>query len=450
MRSENGKRWVSRLAYGSGDAACNVAVGMMSSILILFYTDYIGIDPVAVGLLTLISRFVDGGATLVIGWLCEKTPTRFGRFRPWILLSALPYAVSLVLLFTVPMAEQTAQLVYIFAVYNLCTSVLYNTINIPYGGLLYAMTRDPQERDMLSTVRMCLASIGRLLAVCGTMPLVRLWGGGQSGWAWAAVLWAVLAVALLVFCGLRCVELPAPAPEQKTKPSFAFTVRALVSNRYFWMGGAFQMLQSVYYITTGTGLTYYSKYILGNDGLYSILYLVETVVLVGVMLLCPPLIRRWGKRRTAMLGLVLAAAGQLVVLAAPQSVLCVAAGVVLRTVGYAPFNSAVFAFIGEAVEYGHWKNHLRQDGLVCSGCAVVTKVGSGLATAGVTGLLSLAGYVSTTAETAVMQPAGVLDMIAAIYTWGPVLCIVLSFAVLAAYTLEKKLPQILQELEARI
>ena len=119
MNQNPRKRWLSRLAYGSGDAACNIVLGMMSSILILFYTDYIGLDPAAVGVVMLIARFVDGGVSLLVGYLSEKTRSRHGKFRPWLLWSAVPYAISVVLMFTVPMAEQTAQLIYIFVVYNL-------------------------------------------------------------------------------------------------------------------------------------------------------------------------------------------------------------------------------------------------------------------------------------------------------------------------------------------
>lgn len=448
----NRKLWVTRLAYGSGDAACNIALGMMSSILILFYTDYVGISPVTVGLMTLLARFIDGAATLVIGWLSEKTKSRFGKFRPWILWSALPYSVSLVLLFTVPMAEQTAQLIYIFTVYNLCTAILYNTINIPYGGLLYTMTRDPQERDMLSVIRMSLASLGRLMAVCGTLPLVQLWGDGQASWAWAALIWAAAALVLLLFCFAFCREETtaetAEASEAARKAPLSATVKALASNRYFWMGAAFQALHDIYYYATGTGLTYYSKYILGDESLYSLLFFIEIAVLVAVMLLCPPLLRRWGKRRVAIVGLIVSVLGQLLTLAAPANLLCVAVAVVLRTAGYAPFNSAVFAFIGEAVEYGHWKTGLRQEGMICSGCAVAARVSCGFASAGITGLLSLSGYISS-ANTVHAQPESVLRMIRAIYIWGPVLCIVLSLAVLFAYKLEKLLPDILRELSAK-
>ncbi|MBQ8610165.1 MAG: MFS transporter [Oscillospiraceae bacterium] len=443
-----GKLWTRRLAYGSGDAACNIALGMMSSILILFYTDYIGIDPGTVGVVMLISRFVDGAATLVVGWLSEKTRSRWGKFRPWLLWSAVPYAVSLVLLFTVPMAEQTAQLIYIFVVYNLCTSILYNTINIPYGGLLYAMTRDPRERDILSTFRMALASVGRLLAVCGTLPLVSLWGKGQTSWAWASAIWAAVALALLVFCFIFCKEdIPAEQTAAEKIP-LGTAVKALTCNRYFWMGAFFQMAHSIYTTATGTGLTYYSKYILGDEGIYSVLFLIEMGVLIGSMLLCPALFRRWGKRRSSMAGLALAVLGQLLILAGPTQFFWVAASLVVRTVGTAPFISAFFAFIGEAVEYGHWKTGIRQEGLVCSGCGVVTRVGTGFAAAGITGLLSLSGYIST-ANTAQAQSESVLAMIRGIYTWGPVLCLAACFAVLAVYKLEKQLPDILRDLAAR-
>lgn len=450
MKTNTRKLWTTRLAYGSGDAACNIALGMMSSILILFYTDYIGIDPAAVGLVMLIARFVDGAASLVVGWLSEKTRSRYGKFRPWILWSAVPYAISLVLLFTVPMAEQTAQLIYIFVVYNLCTAILYNTINIPYGGLLYTMTRDPQERDLLSTVRMSLASVGRLLAVCGTLPLVQLWGGGQASWAWASAIWAAAAMVLLIFCFICCKEDVPAAQTAAEKIPLGIAVKALVSNPYFWMGAAFQMLHSIYTIATGTGLTYYSKYILGDEGLYSGLFLIEMAALIITMLLCPALFRRWGKRLSSMAGLALAVLGQLLIFVGPDRFFWVAVSLTVRTVGVAPFISAFFAFIGEAVEYGHWKTGIRQEGLVCSGCALVTRVGSGFATAGITGLLSLAGYVSSTADAAAhTQPESVLQMIRTIYIWGPVLCMAIILAVVAAFTLEKRLPAILKELAAR-
>ena len=444
------KRWLSRLAYGSGDAACNIVLGMMSSILILFYTDYIGLDPAAVGVVMLIARFVDGGVSLLVGYLSEKTRSRHGKFRPWLLWSAVPYAISVVLMFTVPMAEQTAQLIYIFVVYNLCTSILYNTINIPYGGLLYTMTRDPQERDMLSTIRMTLASVGRLLAVCGTLPLVRLWGSGQAAWAWASAIWAAAAMLLLVFCFAFCKEeVPAEQPAAKKVP-LGTAIKAIACNRYFWMGASFQMLHSVYTIATGTGLTYYSKYILGDEGLYSGLFLIEMSVLAGAMLLCPALFRRWGKRSCSMAGLALAVLGQLLVFIGPAQFFWVAVSLVVRTIGVAPFISAFFAFIGEAVEFGHWKAGIRQEGLICSGCAVFTRIGGGFATAAITGLLSLAGYISSTADAAVStQPESVLQMIRTIYIWGPVLCMAAIFAVLAFYKLEKQLPGILRELAAQ-
>ena len=172
--------WMQRIAYGSGDAACNIVIGMLSTILTLFYTDYVGISAAVIGIVMLASRVLDAIGTLVVGFLANKTRSKWGKYRPWILWASIPYALCIVLLFTVPQTTPLLQGVYIFITYNLCTTVCYNLINVPYGSLGYAMTREPHERDILSTIRMAFASGGRLLAVCATLPLVQLWGDGQD------------------------------------------------------------------------------------------------------------------------------------------------------------------------------------------------------------------------------------------------------------------------------
>ena len=175
--SENEKiNILTRLAYGGGDVACNVVYGMIATLLTLFYTDYAGVSVATVGLVMLISRFFDGGSDVIMGFIVDRTHSKWGQSRPWILWMSLPYALSAILLFSVPHTNATIQFLYIFVTYNFCTTVCYTAINLPYGSLSAMMTRDSKERDLLSVFRMGLSPMGRIIAVTCTMPLIKLFG----------------------------------------------------------------------------------------------------------------------------------------------------------------------------------------------------------------------------------------------------------------------------------
>ena len=196
--------WRTRVSYAGGDVACNVIFGMVGTLLTLFYTDYVGINPATIGMVMLISRLFDGVSDLVMGMIVERTNSKWGKSRPWILWMSVPYALSAVLLFTVPHSSAMVQAVYIFVTYNFCTTICYTAVNLPYGSLSAMMTRISAERDMLSVVRMGLSPLGRIMAVTFTLPLVKLFGDDQAAWVKTMAVWAVIALILLVFCFVEC------------------------------------------------------------------------------------------------------------------------------------------------------------------------------------------------------------------------------------------------------
>ena len=205
--SENGKiNILTRLAYGGGDVACNVVYGMIATLLTLFYTDYAGVSVATVGLVMLISRFFDGGSDVVMGFIVDRTHSKWGQSRPWILWMSLPYALSAILLFSVPHTNATIQFLYIFVTYNFCTTVCYTAINLPYGSLSAMMTRDSKQRDLLSVFRMGLSPMGRIIAVTCTMPLIKLFGDDQAAWVKVMSIWAAIAFLLLITCFVKCEE----------------------------------------------------------------------------------------------------------------------------------------------------------------------------------------------------------------------------------------------------
>jgi GPH family glycoside/pentoside/hexuronide:cation symporter len=447
---ETGKlSWGTRVAYGLGDTAQNIVWGAMS-ILTFFYTDYAGIDPAMIGIVMLLSRCFDGFSDVIMGFVVEKTNSKWGKSRPWILWMSLPFAASIVLIYMVPQASQAMQFAYIFVTYNFCTTFCYTALNLPYGSLSAMMTRISKERDMLSIVRMTLSPFGKILAVSATLPLIKIFGDTQMAWVKVMSIWAVLGMLLLLLCFYKCKEtVVIEARKKVTKIPVGKSLKALALNKYFWMAAFLWMMQNVIFYITGTVLPYYCKYIFHNDSLYSIMYLMETGVMIGcTILFCPMLLRKFGKRNMSLMGVSVALAGHLIYLLNPLDFNWVLFSCIIRGIGFAPLNSVIFGFLGDVVEYGQWKFHMRQEGLIFSGGSVGTKVGSGLTSAILTGLMSYAGYVSSTTASAI-QPESAIQMIIDLYEIGPIFVWVAIIIVLALYRLDKLYPQIMKDLVAR-
>ena len=345
---------------------------------------------------------INGNITISNGYRLRSvtvSQTPGGKSRPWILWMSVPYALSAILLFTVPHTMGMVQSVYIFVTYNFCTTVCYTAINLPYGSLSVMMTRVSSKRDMLSVVRMGLSPLGKIIAVTCTTPLVKLFGKDQAAWVKTMMVWAVIALILLLICFINCKETVVIAGKEKAeKVPVGKGLKLLVTNQYFWAVLLLWMFQSVFFSVSGTILPYYCKYIFKNDTwLYSALYLAEILTMVVCIFLC------------------------------------------------APLNAVVFGMIGDVVEFGQWKTHVRQKSLIFAVGSIGTKVGAGVASAAMTVLMSFAGYISTSSGMAT-RPQSALNMIIQIYKFGSLIVAGGVLIVLLFYKLDKKYADIMKEL----
>lgn len=440
--------WGTRVSYGLGDTACNVVYGMVGSLLTIFYTDYVGISAAAIGLIMLISRVFDGCSDVIMGFIVNKTHSKWGQSRPWILWMAVPYALSAVLLFTVPHTTSNLQLIYIFVTYNFTATICYTALNLPYGSLSAMMTRSSRERDMLSIVRMALSPIGRIMAVTFTTPLVKVFGNDQAAWVKTMSIWAVLALIMLIICFKNCEEKVQIKAVKKEKVSASRAVKALLTNQYFWAVLVLWMMQNVITSITGTILPYYCKYILGNDTwMYSVLYMIETLVLIAATLFSPLLLKRLGKRNMSLIGCIGCFIGQLVFMINPANFYWLLGCCIIRGICFAPLNSVIFGMLGDVVEFGQWKSHLRQESFIFAIGSVGTKLGNGITAAILTQLLSFGGYVSKVGVTT--QPQSAVDMIMNIYKVGPMIVWISVIIILVLYRLDKKYDGIMKDLAER-
>ena len=226
-------------------------------------------------------------------------------------------------------------------------------------------------------------------------------------------------------------------------------IKALVTNKYFWCVLGLWSIQVIHMTIVGTDLPYYCKYIFGNDTwMYSTLYFLETVCMIGGAVACPFLIKRWGKRNVTLAGCLIAVGSQLLVLVNPYNFQWLFFVTLIRSIGASQLSATIFGMLGDVVEYGCWKNGFRQESLVFGGASLGFKVGTGITSAVMTGLMTVSGYISSTGAQ-VVQPESAVRTIGNIYKFGPVIVWGAAVLILLVYKLDKMYPQIERDLLER-
>lgn len=435
-----------KISYGLGDTACNIVYGLATSILTFFYTDYIGISVGVIGLIILISRVFDGASDVIMGLIVDRTKSKYGKARPWVLWMSVPYAVGCILLFTVPAgASGLVKAIYVFITYNFVQTICYTALNLPYSSLASLMTRNQQERGVINAIRMGLSPFGRILATAATLPLVKLLGDDQRAWIMAATIYAVISLVLLLICFFNTKERVQFEAQTDSKVPIGTSLKALLKNKYWGLGLLLWGMLSIYQTLSGTSLSYYSKYILNNSLLTSPIYVAELAPMIVVIFFVPIALKKCSKRSLSLMGALVCIAAQLVLMINAESYTIAMVSAVLRGIGEAPLMGVIFSFIADAVEYGQWKTHLRLEGLIYSAASVGSKLGGGLTSAAFGGILSAAGYDGLAA----VQSASAVHAIYLLYVVGPILVWGVTAVLLCFHRLEKQYPAIMKELSAR-
>ena len=190
--------WRQRIGYGSSDFACNLIWQMISLYLLYFYTNVMHLNAGAVSVMFLVTKVIDGISDLIVGFLIDKTNTKWGKSRPWILFGAVPFGVAAVLAFSVPDIGQTGMLIYAYITYILL-STAYTVVNIPMASILPALSEDPHERTVLASCRTFFSSIGSTVVSAFALTLVDKFGNGNEALGFRIVMMIFGVVGCLVF-----------------------------------------------------------------------------------------------------------------------------------------------------------------------------------------------------------------------------------------------------------
>lgn len=439
-----------RVSYGLGDFGCNIIYTAMSAFLLFYYTDYAGVSAFAVGAIMMISRVFDGISDLIMGVIVDRTKSRFGKARPWLLRMCVPFAIAGVLLFSVPSTwSDTPKLIYVFITYNLVSTVIYTAINVPYSALNALMTQDPYERSVLSIFRNLLATAGTLTINTFTLPLVEFFGDNPAAWTKTFMVFGVVAIIafMINFLGTkeRVVSVSDMQNGEHKDVPFIAGVKALFVNKYWILMTLMLALFFLMYAINGGSTVYYAKDILGDKDLVATINGIFNVVQILGMFFIAMLVKKYGKRNIFALGLVLDIVGILFLHYLHSEMWMIVVSSLIRGIGNACGGATMWAMVSDTIDYGEWKTGYRTEGLVNSACSFGWKIGNGLGSALLGLILEIGGYVCTAA----VQSAEALEAIEFSFIWVPVMVYVSGLVIMYFFKLDKEFPQIIKDLENR-
>jgi GPH family glycoside/pentoside/hexuronide:cation symporter len=382
-----------KFAYGMGDCAANVYVAMASTFLTGYYTDTVGLAALAVGTMMLVARIFDGVTDLMMGAIVDKTKSKYGKARPWVLWTAPFMAIGLVFLFGVPssMYGTHAGLVWAYISYILLNCIVYTANNLPYNALLSRMTLNVQDRATTASMRFIMTTIVTIIINAITTPLLSALGS----WTTVAIIYGVVELVMLIWCFLGCKEHigeDASGEVKLEEVPLKVALPALLKNKYFYLQALLFLFLYIGVVSVGSTTYYFCNSVLGNLAVISIIGTLPNIPAVIANFINPALVQKFGKRKMMIAGSVLMIIGFIIVGLAGTSVPMVLVGLFIKGFGMGPIMSGVFAMTADVVDYGEWKTGVRSEGLVNSCTSFGMKVGIGLGSAVCTWVLAIGGY----------------------------------------------------------
>lgn len=446
MEEKKYLKWYNKVGYGSGDIAGNVVYALLTSFVMIYLTDTIGLNAGVVGTLIAVSKIFDGVTDLFFGAMIDKTKTKMGKARPWMFYGFFGCAITLVGIFAIPTnLGQTAQYAWFFICYTLLNAVFYTANNIAYSALTSLVTKNNRERVEMGSFRFIFAFSTSLLIQSMTIGLVAAFGGGAAAWRTVAIIYTIVGIITNSISVFSVKELPEDelnandaaknSDGDEEKYTLIEAAKLLVANKYYIMICCTYILQQLYGAMLGVG-TYYMKYVMGNENLFSYFAWAINIPLIIALVITPALVTKWkGMYKLNLYGYAIGTLGRaLVVVAAYMGnipLMFLFTGV--AAFGMGPWQGDMNAVIAEASEYTYLTKGKRVDGTMYSCTSLGVKLGGGIGVALQGWLLEFAGYDGTAA----VQSASCISMLNTMYLILPVVITLIITFVMSRMKVEK-------------
>ena len=435
-------KWYHKMGYGAGDVAGNCVYALLTAFMMIYLTDTVGLSMGIVSTLIAVSKIFDGVSDFFFGRMIDKTHSKMGKARPWMLWPYIGCSVSLIACFAIPMSwGETAQYIFFFISYTLLNAVFFTANNIAYASLTALITKNTSERVQLGSFRFIFAFATKIFIEAITIYAVNWLGGGAFGWRTIAIIYAVIGLITNTISVFSVKELPEADEgmeeerKEEHKLNFFTSFKLLLKNKYYVIICVTYILTQLYASIIGIG-TYYAKYILGNETLFSDLSLAINITMVIALIALPMVIQKMGGMyKLNIFGYIVAAVGRLGVMVAGYmgNIPLMLAFTALATLGIAPLQGDVNALIASCSEYTTLTTGHRLDGMMYSCSSLGIKLGGAFGTAICGWLLDATGYI----ENAATQTPATINMLQFLYLWAPVIICGIVALLLSQLKVEK-------------
>jgi GPH family glycoside/pentoside/hexuronide:cation symporter len=399
-----------KIGYSLGDAASNIFFQTFILFITMFYTDVFGLSPAAIATMFLITKIWDAVNDPMMGIIADRTNTRWGKFRPYILWFAIPFGVLGILTFTTPGFSLTGKLVYAYITYTLLM-MAYTVVNVPYSALMGVMTPNSDERTVLSQFRFFAAFIATTVLQLSFIWLVKKIGGNRTsplGWQMTMSIFSVIAIILLFITFFSTKERVHPPKGQKTR--FVQDIKDLLTNLPWILIGIATVFQLIYIVMRGGAIMYYFDYfvkiedwklpLIGDYPVVAIFMAVGTIATLIGVLLTSFISRIFGKSFTyaVLLGLAGVTTALFYFLSAEDIILMFVLQIIISfSVG--PVSVLQWAIYTDTADYSEWTKGRRATGLVMSASLFALKFGIALGVFVLAKILDVYGYQANVEQT---------------------------------------------------
>ena len=430
-------KWYNKIGYGSGDIAGNVVYAFLTFFVMIYLSDTVGLNTGIIGTLMAVAKIFDGFSDVIFGSLIDKTKTKMGKARPWMLWPYLGCGVCLFAIFAIPTTwGKTAQYAFFFIFYVMLNAGFYTANNIAYSALTALVTKNENERVQLGSLRFVFAFTTSTIIQAVTFGLVEHFGNTAAAWRIVALIYVVIGIISNTISVLSLKELPDEELDDTDdkeiqvvteKYSLREAARLLIKNKFYLLILGVYLLTQLYSAFTGVG-TYYMTYVLGDKNLMGNFATALNIPMIVGLLLVPTLVAKLGGMyKINYRGYALATIARVLVIVAAYmgSVPMMLVFTAVASLGMCPLQGDLNAVIASASDYTYLTTGKRIDGTMYSCTSLGVKIGGGLGTAISGWLLAAAGFIEGGVAT---QPESVLTMLNVMYLWLPaIFCALVTF-----------------------
>ncbi len=449
-----------RIGYGFCNAGVNIVQTIVGSFVTMYYTDNVMLSAAFVGSMMMVARILDGVSDLAMGAIVDRTHTRLGKARPWVLIGAVLFSLSMFFVFNVPAGiTGTAAKLYCSFMYVMNTVICGTIVNVSWSALAVKMSRNPDTRAGMVSIAQFFAQFAGLVAGSYAIPVIMVFGGYEKGYRGMTIVFGIVALVSMLLTGILCkeyeVEEKDEAEAKALKPEKKQSAKELLGymfqNKYtvpliiaFVVNWFATMLFS-------SATIYYARDIMGNGDFMKILNNARSLpamflLVIGVV---PLFATKFGKRKALVFAFISHLVSGVILFVAGQNLILLVLGQVLRSVGSAFGSTMLMAMVSDTADYINLKNNIDISGMTSSIVSFGMKVGMGLGSAVLAWTLAWGGYSGEAAKNGLAQSASTMLAEKACFIYIPTACFLLLLFICNTLDVDKKVKELRASLEAK-